>query len=250
MTPRTTQIGFSQRVPLDWFERTANLVLAGNDRKTIEAVLQGFLEDKRSVGGQSRRGNREKTITILLRTWLSVPDELVELRDEGLELLRSYPHSDHLLIHWGMVGAVYPFWMMVATHVGRLLRLQGSAAASQVQRRMREQYGERETVSAATKRVLRSFVDWGVLRDTESVGIYSAGIITPVQDLRLTAWLTEAFLHASANDSVPLRDLVNSPGLFPFRIEFVSAESIRTVSQRLDVLRQGLDDDVVMLKRC
>ena len=42
MTPRTTQVGFSQRVPLDWFERTANLVLAGNDRKTIESVLQGF----------------------------------------------------------------------------------------------------------------------------------------------------------------------------------------------------------------
>ena len=83
MTPRTTQVGFSQRVPLDWFERTANLVLAGNDRKTIESVLQGFLEDKRSVGGRSTRGNREKTITILLRTWLSVPDELVELRDEA-----------------------------------------------------------------------------------------------------------------------------------------------------------------------
>src|SRR5690606_29559111 len=131
--------------------------------------------------------------------------------------------SDHLLIHWGMVGAVYPFWMMVATHVGRLLRLQGSAAASQIQRRIREQYGERATVSVATRRVLRSFVDWGVLRDTESDGIYSAGIITPVQDLRLTVWLTEALLRASANDSVPLWDLVNSPSLFPFRIETVSA---------------------------
>jgi len=98
--------------------------------------------------------------------------------------------------------------------------------------------------------VLRSFVDWGVLRDTESVGIYSAGIITPVQDLRLTAWLTEAFLHASANDSVPLKDLVNSPGLFPFRIESVSIESIGTVSQRLDILRHGLDEDIVMLRRC
>ena len=249
MTPRTTQIGFSQRVPLDWFERTANLVLAGNDRKTIEAVLQDFLEDKRSVGGRSRRGNREKTITILLRTWLSVPDKLVELRDEGLELLRSYPQSDHLLIHWGMVGAVYPFWMMVATHVGRLLRLQGSAAASQVQRRMREQYGEREAVAVATRRVLRSFVDWGVLLDTELSGVYSRGVTIPVQDPQLVAWIVEAVLHACTNASIPLRDLLSSPGLFPFRIESVSAESIRTVTQRLDILRQGLDEDVVMLRR-
>ena len=114
------------------------------------------------MGGRSTRGNREKTITILLRTWFSVPDELVELRDEGLELLRSYPRSDHLLIHWGMVGAVYPFWMMVATHVGRLLRLQRSAAASQIQRRIREQYGERATVSVATRRVLRGVCHGGV----------------------------------------------------------------------------------------
>ena len=250
MTPRTTQVGFSQRVPLDWFERTANLVLAGNDRKTIESVLQGFLEDKRSVGGRSTRGNREKTITILLRTWLSVPDELVELRDEGLELLRRYPQSEHLLIHWGMVGAVYPFWMMVATHVGRLLKLQGSAAASQIQRRMQEQYGERETVSVATKGVLRSFVDWGVLQCTGSDGVYSAGVTMPVRDLHLTAWLIEAVLCACANGSVPLRDLMNSPGLFPFRIESVSIESIGTVSQRLDILRHGLDEDIVMLRRC
>ena len=30
MTKRTEQIGFSQRVRLEWLEQTANLVLAGN----------------------------------------------------------------------------------------------------------------------------------------------------------------------------------------------------------------------------
>ena len=144
MTRRTNQIGFSQRVRLEWLEQTANLVLAGNDKAAINDALQELLKDKVSVGGQAERGNREKIITILLKTWLTVPSELESLRVEGLELLKRVPRRDHLAIHWGMVMAVYPFWSGVAVQVGRLLRLQGSAAAVHVQRRAREQYGERE----------------------------------------------------------------------------------------------------------
>jgi hypothetical protein len=66
MTTRTDQIGFSQRVRLEWFERTANLVLAGNDKKATTDALQELLKDKVSIGGQAERGNREKIITILL----------------------------------------------------------------------------------------------------------------------------------------------------------------------------------------
>ena len=88
-----------------------------------------------------------------------------------------------------------------------------------------------------------------MLLDTELSGVYSRGVTIPVQDPQLVAWIVEAVLHACTNASIPLRDLLSSPGLFPFRIESVSAESIRTVTQRLDILRQGLDEDVVMLRR-
>ncbi|MFH1980902.1 MAG: hypothetical protein ABIL58_03575 [Pseudomonadota bacterium] len=248
MTRRTDQIGFSQRVRLEWFERTANLVLAGNDKSVINEALQELLKDKVSVGGKAERGNREKIITILLKTWLTVPSELKALRDEGLDLLKHALRSDHLAIHWGMVTAAYPFWSGVATQAGRLLRLQGSAAAAHVQRRVREQYGERETVSRAARRVLRSFLDWGVLKETGSKGIYSSGPTLFVEDQRMIAWLTEAALHARSNGSAPLRDLLDSPSYFPLRIKPIQVETIRIYSPRLDSLRHGLDDDLVILK--
>lgn len=74
------QIGFSQRIQLDWLEHTAALVLAGQTREQIDAALQGFLSDKLSVGGTAERGNREKAITILLRIWVSVPPHLKPFR--------------------------------------------------------------------------------------------------------------------------------------------------------------------------
>ncbi len=249
MTRGIDQIGFSQRVRLEWLEQTANLVLAGNDKASVKDALQELLKDKVSVGGQAERGNREKIITILLKTWFSVPRELEPLRVEGLELLKGVPRRDHLAVHWGMVMAAYPFWSEVAIQTGRLLRLQGSVAAMHLQRRIREQYGERETVFRAARRVLRSYLDWGVLQETGAKGVYSAGITLAVEDSRRIAWLTEASLHARASSSAPLKDLIASPSLFPFRIRLVQAESLVAASSRLDLLRHGLNDDLVMLRK-
>ena len=249
MTRRSDQIGFSQRVRLEWFEQTANLVLAGNDKISVNEALQALLQDKVSVGGQAERGNREKMITILLKTWLTVPNELKMLRDGGLELLNSIPRREHPAIHWGMVTAVYPFWSSVAVQVGRLLKLQGSASMAHIQRRLREQYGERETVSRAARRVVRSYLDWGLLHETEAKGSYTAGTILPIDDTRLIAWMTEATLYARANDLAPLKDLLDSPSLFPFRIKPIHADSLVAASCRLDVLRHGLDDDLIVLRQ-
>ena len=249
MTRRTDQIGFSQRVRLEWLEQTSNLILAGNDKAGVNLALKELLKQKVSVGGQANRGNREKIITILLKVWLTVPSELELLRVEGLELLRRVARRDHLAIHWGMVMAVYPFWSGVAAQVGRLLKLQGTVAAAHIQRRIREQYGERETVSRATRRVLRSYWDWGVLQETPQKGIYTASTTLAVDDSRLIAWLIEASIHAKANGATSLKDLFDSPSLFPFRLKPILAESLMAASPRLEIHRHGFSDELVMLRK-
>ena len=164
MKEPTIQVGFSQRVRLEWLDKTANLILAGNDQAAVRGLVAGScLADKVSIGGRSERGSREKTITILMKIWLNVPHGLEGLRDEGLNLLRNARANHRVAIHWGMTLAVYPFWGEVGAQAGRLLRLQADLTAAQVQRRIRERYGDRQTVSRATRRVLRSFIDWGIL---------------------------------------------------------------------------------------
>ncbi len=248
MKGRKAQIGFSQRIRLEWFEQTANLILAGNDKTTINVSLQDLLQDKVSVGGKSVRGNREKVITILLKTWITVPGELEKLRDEGLEILQRLPRKDRIAVHWGMALAAYPFWGAVAAHTGRLLRLQGTAAATHILRRVKEEYGERETASRAARRVLRSFIDWGVLNETHDKGVYNQGKQYSIDDPRLIAWMVEASLRARLNGSATIKNLLGSPSIFPFRLAHISAEHVASLSPRLDILRHGLDDDLVMLR--
>ena len=248
MNGRKSLIGFSQRIRLEWFEHTANLILAGNTKAIINDSLQDLLEDKVSVGGTSVRGNREKIITILLKTWHSVPWELEGLRDEGLEILQRLTRKDRIAVHWGMILAAYPFWGAVAAHTGRLLRLQGTAAAAHVQRRVKEEYGERETVSRAARRVLRSFIDWGVLNETRNKGVYDQGEQYSIEEPRLIAWMVEAALRGRSSKLCTVNHLIEGPSIFPFRLARVSPEQVASLSPRLEMLRHGLNDDLVMLR--
>ncbi len=245
---RHSQIGLDRLVRLKWVERTACLVLAGNDTPAVKTALQEDLQGSFRSKDTKIRGSLDKTLTILMKIWVRPPRDLHPLQREGLKLLSHLPREDHIAVHWGMAMAVYPFWGAVAAHVGRLLRLQGTAAASQVQRRVREQYGERGTVSRAARRVLRSFVDWEVLKETSEKGIYTAGLSLAVSHEGLIAWLAEAFLHAHPNGSVALRTVLDSTSLFPFRLSPISADHLVAVSGRLDVLRHGLDQDLIMLR--
>ena len=248
MSNRQKQIGFSQRIRLEWLQYTANLVLAGNDKGGVNSSLQELLKDKVSIGGKAVRGNKEKAITILMKIWLNVPGELEAVRDDGLELLKSLPRKEQIAVHWGMAMAAYPFWGAVAGQTGRLLRLQESVAASQIQRRVREQYGERETVSRAARRVIRSFVDWGVLSEAKEKGIYSQGRTYSIDDPGVISWLVEASLHSRSNVSAATKDLLSSTSLFPFRLMHIPAEQIVSLSTKLDLLRHGLDDDLIILQ--
>lgn len=249
MTDKFSQIGCSQRLRLEWLAETANLVLAGQERTAIQTALQAMLRDLVSVGGASKRGNREKIITILMRVWVKANKPLAGLQQQGLELLRNLPAVDHLSIHWGMICAVYPFWAAVATQVGRLLRLQGSVAVVQLQRRLREHYGERETVARAARRVLQSYVAWGVITRSATQGIYHAAPKRLVDKPPLIAWLLEATLHARANGAAPLRDLLQSPSLFPFVIAPLPRHHILAATSTLEILQYGLDEELVMLKK-
>jgi len=248
MNGRVKQIGIDRIILFKWLEKTANLVMAGNNKTAINETLQRLLEDNRSGGKPGVRAAREKTITILIKTWLTVPHGLEALRDEGLRILQDLPRNNHISIHWGMILAVYPFWGTIAEHTGRLLRLQGTAAAAQVQRRVKEQYGERETASRATQRILRSFIDWGVLSDTDNKGVYVQGNRYSIHDPRLITWLVEASLHARTNGSADIKDLLDSPSMFPFQFAHVSTKNLTSLSPRLDQLRHGLDDHLVVLR--
>lgn len=241
MTP-PPQIGFSQRIQIEWMEQTASLVLAGMARQEIKHHLQESLRTKLSVGGKAQRGNREKAISILLRIWLVGPAEWPIIRQRGLDLLKSLPIHERLPIHWGMSMAAYPFFGSVAEVTGRLLNLQETVTSVQVQRRLRERYGERETVHRAARRVLSVFTDWGVLQRTTSKGVFRLRDKPYfVQQEEVMAWMLTARLAVDDGNPQLVHSLVQSPSFFPFHVQIPSLRMLNE-TQGLHFVNHGFDD--------
>ena len=238
------QVGFSQRVQLSWLEYTVQLTLAGKTRLETNEALQDHLREKLSVGHQVQRGNREKAITILLKVWHSPPLELVPLRDEALEMFQRLPSAQHIALNWGMSMAVYPFFGSVAGVVGKLLRLQDQMSTAQVQRRIREQLGERETVARAARRIYRSFIDWHVLQETGTKGTYATAKRATISDGAFPAWMAECLLRANGTHWTSLEQINNNPSCFPFDLQRVTIDALQQCP-RLEVMRHGMDQEMV-----
>ena len=244
---RKQQIGFSQRIRLEWLETAANLALIESDEKAIYKALRELLKDKLSTCGNARRGSREKTISILMKIWVKPPGYLKDFHHDGLKLLKILPLSEHLILHWGMALAVYPFFGAVALQTGRLLRLQGTVSSALVLRRLREQYGERETVSRSTQRILRSFIDWDVLKETGRKGIYTLGAVRKISRPELIAWMIEAYLYSQTDGNTELKRIIQSPIFFPFSFEGIQ-NILKASFSRIEFSSHAMNQQLVYLK--
>jgi hypothetical protein len=247
VSDRQRMIGYNRTVKLRWLDETVDLYIAGMSDSDIYEALSERLKDELSVGSTAKRGSREKTITLLLKTWVRVPKPLQALRDEGTTLLQGVRRSERLPFHWGMTVAVYPFWRLVAEVTGRLFRLQGTVTPLQVQRRVKEIMGEREAVARSARYVLRAFADWGVINDSAKKGEYCPTQPVPVVDLDVAAWFLETAAVSRGESASDFQTLVDGPCLFPFRIGKVSPEQLAK-SGRLEVLRHGMEETLVQLR--
>jgi hypothetical protein len=231
-------IGFDRRLQLNWLDATVGLFQESLDPGVVADHLRQKLE-REITGVEARR----KTITVLLRIWVNVSTEDEHLRDEALRLAANMDLEERLWLHWGMSLLAYPFFRDVAATVGQLSRLQGIFSQAQVQRRMIENWGQRTTLQRATRRLLRTFVDWSVLQDTDVRGSYSIASPRQTENRALALWFLNCALQTNEAEQIPLREFGQVSYIFPFNLlPFIN--DVRH-SERFEVTHQGLDLEMV-----
>lgn len=248
MSTRHEAIGIKQAIRFEWMQKTANLLLSGLEPKSVRQELHEFLAARKGNGSEGERGetSRRQVVTLLMHIWGNPDPVLIPFRDASLAFLRNNASMD-LPLHWAMISATYPFWYHVARQTGRLLALQNQVTKAQITSRLRELYGDRQTVSRYTRYVIRSFVAWGVLKDSESKGCYEKNAPFSVSDSQLAILMFESVLHATPEGKGTLGSLVNDPAFFPFQLPVLSGDLISQRSDRIDVDRYGLDDELLKI---
>lgn len=245
---RKDALGIKQIVRLEWMQKAVALLLAGCSPSETRSQLHDFLATTKGSGATADRGatSRSQVVNILMNAWVKPGTDLVPFRDAALGLLRAN-EDEASAIHWAMISAAYPFWFHVAKQVGRLLALQDQVTQAQIFARLKEQYGDRETVSRYSRYCVRSFHAWGVLEDTDQKGCYVAGLKTAILDQEVGMLLVESQLHCHRNQRIPLGSLLGSPALFAFTIPALSGSQIASACDRLEIVRVGLDEELLTL---
>lgn len=249
MGKRHEAIGIKQAIRYEWMQKTTNLMLAGMTAADVRAGLHDYLEDRLGSGSRGSRSPEARSfaVSILMNIWVTPDPVLTGLRDSALVQVRSQG-SDELAAHWAMICAAYPFWYNVARQTGRLLALQDQITMKQVSARSIEQYGDRQTVSRNVRFVVRSYEGWQLLQESDKAGYYKQVDKQPVQNPATVCILLESALHALPEGKETLSVLLSSPAFFPFTLPVISGASLSQGSDRLDVVRYGLDAELLTLR--
>lgn len=234
----TAVVGFDRKIKLDWLDALADRVAQDQDASTLRTYLHEILATDHP--GEVARG---KTVTVLMRIWARVPEEHLAIRAEAIELLKSISSKDRIWLHWGMCLLAYPIFLELSSSIGRLLKLQDEITWGQVHRRLESSWGERTTVKKAVPRLVRSFVDWHVLIDSEDNKVFTAAAPHSSRSQKLQVWLLKTSHVAQGKEQIEANELLTLPNLFPFKITVGKADIRGT--NGFEVHRQGLDMDMV-----
>lgn len=249
MGNRHEKLGIKQTVQKKWMDKTVQMMLAGLSEKEIRSELDEYLSTQKQSGGVGERGKKTYGMAIsLLAAWFSPDKELINFRNDALHLARAMPNSDWLPLHWAVLSATYPFWFNTARQVGRLLNLQDQITQAQIFNRLKEQYGDRETVARNARYTVRSFVAWGGLKDSEAKGCYEKSAPKKITDSNLAILMVESALLATPEAKGALVLLLNNPAFFPFDLPVMTGDFVSQRSERIEVARYGLDDELLKLK--
>jgi len=249
MGKRHEAIGIKQAIRFEWMQKAANLLLAGLDAKTIRQELHEFLSNRKAINKEALRGQTSRTqvVNMLMKIWISPDTELAPFRNSALELLHKNP-SMALPLHWGMISADYPFWLNAARQTGRLLALQDQVTQKQIIARLKEKYGDRQTVSRCGRHAIRSFILWGILRDSNTSGNYTHSKPYIINNPAIIALLVEAVLHSEKEPRFSVHQFLTHPAIFPFQISNISAATISDNNTRIKIIYQGLNDELLTLR--
>jgi hypothetical protein len=251
MTNRYDALGIKQVIRLEWMEKAVNLSMSGMGPQEIRSELHEYLAGRKGDGsiGERSKLTRSQAVVVLMNIWgkpspeiaAFIEDVKLHIQSNGLD------SSERKALYWAAISAAYPFWFNVARQVGRLLNLQDQITKQQIVRRLKEQYGDRQTVSRITRYVIRSFVAWDVLKDTDKKGCYKRGNLLRFHGQHTVNLLTEGALHTLPEGKLSINDLYANPGFFIFDFPVVTGEIIAQDNQRIEVMRFGVDEEVLEL---
>lgn len=188
-----------------WLDAAMGLAASGIAPEAARSALHERLRDD-PLGDTARA----KTVTALMRTWISPPPAARPLLRWAATHSTAQPDSRPL--HIGALLATQPFFADQASIVGRILAVQDDVDTPVVRSRMKAIWGPRRSVDIAVQRTIKTMRALGMLEGlaSDSRSMHSDPIAV---DPQVGGWLVGCLLAARGTDSISASELASAPEL-------------------------------------
>lgn len=244
---RFTKVGIQRELHIEWFDEAVQLYVSGVKKNELRPRIYTYLDHALGFDTPPSLQTKTYVANVLIKSWINPDSDLIPLRNAAFHLLSEKPEM-RFPLHWCLLGAAYPFWFSVAAVIGRLLNLQSQVTQTQVVNRLKEKFGDRQTISRRARYVIRSFVAWGVLKDVETQGCYEKVAPIEICDSNLSILMFESALLAMPEAKGTLGLLLNNPAFFPFQMPTITDDFVSKHGNRFEVIYSGMDGMLFGLK--
>jgi len=195
----------------EWLDMTAELLAETRDMDEIKESINEYVSHsiKSSI-------NVRKTREILINTWVEVDSGNREFRERALQVYKECPQTDRTAVHWAMMLMAFPVFRDMCTIIGKLSDMQEEVILSQVQRRIYEIWGERNTLVHAIPKNIKTLKEFGALEQVKR-GVYRA-VRRTVKDRDVGCILLYAVLKTSGKLYQSVAGIDRLKELFPFEL--------------------------------
>lgn len=195
----------------EWLDMTAELLAGTRDRDEIRGNINEYISHfiKSSI-------NVRKTREILINTWVEVDSGNREFRERALQVYKECPQTDRTAVHWAMMLMAFPVFRDLCIIVGKLSDMQDEVTLSQVQRRIYELWGERNTLVHAIPKIIKTLREFGALEQVKP-GVYRV-VRRTVKDKDVGCVLLYAALKTGGKLYQSVAGIDRLKELFPFEL--------------------------------
>lgn len=209
-----SSIGFNRHLEAEWLAQAASWVANGIEGQDLKARIDSMLSSS-----FTSKVAKDKTRNLLFGIWNNLPPHISKnFQDRGAALLLDYSES-HLVFHWGMMLAKYPFFTFIVSQIGRLTKLNDTFMYSQLEGRVTECFGDTSTIKRCMQFVVRTLINLDVIKNHKQ-GVYTLAKPIKISNRHVKGWLIEAALLSDKTTSRNLSNINNANYWFPFAIYF------------------------------
>lgn len=240
------KLGFKKDIRLEWMNHSLYLTLQGLSESEIRKELDEYLSSQVTESGKPFSKGAINLIKPLLAIWFKKNPISKDFRDALIQEASSCDSSKWLPLHWALMAVEYPLWYHVANQFGRLFSLQDIVTPAQIYSRIKDVYGDTETVSRNARYIIATLAQWGlIVKRTGMNGQYKEPSRMPLS-VNAFYLICESLIRVR-NEMISEESLLHDQSLYSFDFTDFSICAISTyTNNRVTITNHGIGKNIIL----